>query len=379
MAIEIKKPTTFTEGALLLWTDEPNCYDQSGTGGDETTFGYQDIGTDESPSIRFHTWETKGQTYTATTLKLKWKTSIQVGDDEFGIKYTKDGGSQWNDLVTKGVNRSSSYTTAEIPLNINQDLTQVEVRVNSDKIKGGDGCDLQISDIWTEGTYTSGGVNVPINQIVSKVVMFAVTVLTGVIVLIGQLVASVVPYSVSVKIGQTVLVNLQTIKIIPYSPTIKTGAKVPINLLNTKIIQYPVTVGGGISVPINLLTLETNTIAPTVSGGAKVSINQIVNEIIPYPVTIITGDVIVPINLIIHKLITYPVTVFTEYGVTVPVNLITNKLIPYSVTIIEPSIEVLNLESFIHRTLNLTSLDSTGELNLTSKIHRQLDLTSTID
>lgn len=333
--IEIKKPTTFTEGTALLWTNEPNCYDQSGTGGDETTFGYQSLNGDDVPSIRFHTWETKGQTYTATVLKLKWKTSIQTGDDEFGIEYTKNGGSQWNDIVAKGANRSSSYTTAQISLDANQDLTQVEVRVNSDKVKGPDNCDLQISDIWTEGTYTSGGVSVPINQLVSKVTMFAVTVLTSATILVGQLTANIIPHSVEVKIGQAVPVNLQTAKIIPYSPTVKTGAKVSINLLNTKITPYPVTVAGGISVPINLLTLETNTIAPIVSGGAKVSVNQIVNKITPYPVTVVTGgDIIVPINLITHKLTLYPVVVIG--GIKVEVSQLINKLKPYPVTVLAP-------------------------------------------
>lgn len=154
MATEIKKPTTFTEGALLLWTNESNAYDQSGTGGDETTYAYQSLDTDESPSIRFHTWETKGQTYTATILKLKWQTSIQTGDDEVHIEYTKNGGSNWYDLLAKGVNRSVGFSTAQISLDANQDLTQVRVRVSSDKVKGADGCDFRISDIWTEGTYT---------------------------------------------------------------------------------------------------------------------------------------------------------------------------------------------------------------------------------
>jgi len=152
MALEIKKPTTYTGGTY--WTSIANCYDQAGVGGDETTFGYQNINNDETPSIRFHTWGTKGQTYTATELKLKWKTSIQTGDDEFGIEYTKNGGGAWLPLLAIGFNRSTTYVTESISLDTNQDLTQVEVRINVDKLKGSDNCDLQISDIWTEGTYT---------------------------------------------------------------------------------------------------------------------------------------------------------------------------------------------------------------------------------
>jgi len=156
MSIEIKKPTTFTEGALALWTNESNAYDQSGTGGDETTYAYQSLDTDESPSIRFHTWQAKVETYTATVLKLKWETSIQTGDDEVHIEYTKNGGGAWADLLAKAANRSVGFSTAQISLDANQDLTQVEVRVSSDKLKGGDGVEFMVSDIWTEGEYTGG-------------------------------------------------------------------------------------------------------------------------------------------------------------------------------------------------------------------------------
>ena len=400
--IEIKKPTTFTEGALLLWTNEAYCYDQSGTGGDETTFGYQSLDTDEAPSIRFHTWETKGQTYTATVLKLKWKTSIQTGDDEFGIEYTKNGGGQWGDLVTKGANRSSSYTTAEIALDTNQDLTQVEIRVNSDKIKGGDGCDLQISDIWTEGTYTEGGVTVDVNWLVSKVVMLAVTVLTSATILVGQLTAKVIPFSPEVKTGQTVAVNLQIAKVIPYSSIIKTGATVEtnllinkivpysvtvevgggvvveVNLLNTKSIPYPITVKSSANIPVNLLTnnivpinpvvtggasISTNlltnniiSISPIVSGGANVQVNQLIAKLVPHSVTVdIGGGVNILVNQLISEVIPYPVDVIAEYGVTVPANLITNKLIPYPVTV---PILIKSVKGIVSETLRINGFIS---------------------
>ena len=308
--IEIKKPTTFTEGTQLLWSNELNCYDQSGTGGDETTFGYQSLNGDDIPSIRFHTWETKGQTYTATVLKLKWKTSIQTGDDKFGIEYTKNGGSNWNDLVAMGVNRSSSYATAEIALDANQDLSQVEVRVNSDKIKGPDNCDLQISDIWTEGTYTEGA-TFPVNQIVSKITMLAVTVLAGGVFLVSQPTAKVVPYNLTVKSGQPFIQNLQTIKVIPYSPTIKNDPVVSVNRLITEIVPYPITVQGETNILTNLLINKVVPINLTV-GNAKIQINQSVVKLVPYSVTVIVGSGTIPVNLIINKLVSYPLVVTGE-------------------------------------------------------------------
>lgn len=156
MPTEVKKPTANTE--YDNWTTPAYCYDFPATAGDESTMGYYEIIADTAPSIQFHTWAAKGQTYTATVLYLKWKTSIQTGDDEWGIEYTKDGGTGWNDLLAMGVNRSVGYSTAQIALDANQDLTQVEVRVNCDKVKGGDGLDIQISDIWTEGEYSGGAI-----------------------------------------------------------------------------------------------------------------------------------------------------------------------------------------------------------------------------
>lgn len=156
MATEIKKPTTFAEGVLNLWTDESNAYDVSGTGGDESSYAYQVLDTDESPSIRFHTWQAKVETYTATVLKIKWQTDIDTGDDFVHVEYTKNGGGAWADLLAKFAHRSLTWDIAEISLDANQDLTQVEIRVSSDKEKGGDGCDFRISDIWTEGEYTVG-------------------------------------------------------------------------------------------------------------------------------------------------------------------------------------------------------------------------------
>lgn len=155
MATEVKKPTDFTEAAGLQWTNEPQAYDTS-TAGDETTSADGTLAVDdEDPSITYHTWAAKGQTYTQTLLKMKWSTNDLTGDDEWHAEYTKNGGGAWLDLVAYGTNRNTTIQTAQVTLDANQDLTQVQVRIRLEKQKGGDGDTLYIWDIWTEGEYTA--------------------------------------------------------------------------------------------------------------------------------------------------------------------------------------------------------------------------------
>lgn len=155
MATEVKKPTDFTEDASALWTDEALAYDQAGAG-DETTLAYAAPEGDVAPSITWHTWAIKGQTYTATVLKVKWDCVLLTGDDHWGIEYTKNGGGAWADLLADGLNRSATIVTTEIALDTNQDLTQVQIRLNIVQEKGSDGHTVRIYDVWTEGEYTAG-------------------------------------------------------------------------------------------------------------------------------------------------------------------------------------------------------------------------------
>ena len=151
---EIKKPTTHTDAPGNSWTNPGQCYDTA-TAGDETTEGNVYNFADENPDITFHTWDTKGQTYTATVLKVKWKTSGSFSNDKFAIQYSKDGGNLWNDLVPLGVHNETTIQTSSTSLDANQDLSQVQIKVVEDRFGVGDKDYIYIYDIWTEGTYTS--------------------------------------------------------------------------------------------------------------------------------------------------------------------------------------------------------------------------------
>lgn len=288
MAIEYKKPTTYIADSGTAFSNPAQAYD--GSPGDETTCADQYNAADGI--ARWHIWVSKVETYTATQLHVKWKTSGGFDNDAFAIEYTKNGGGTWLELVPMGVHNETTIQDSNIALDANQDLTQVEVRVNFDRVGGGDKDYLYIYDIWTEGEYTAGGVSVPVNQIVSKIVMFAVTVLTGATVLVGQLTANVTPYS----------------------PTVKTGAKVETNLLITKVVPYPVTVevAGGVSVDVNLITTNVTPYSPTIKTGATFEANLLTSKVVPYEVTVETvSGVTIPVSQLITKVVPYEVTINT--------------------------------------------------------------------
>ena len=154
MATEVKKPTAFTDGSAV-WSNEGQAYDTV-TAGDETTYADSTMSGDFNPSILFYAWGTKGQTYTATVLKVKWLCAQAQTDDTWGIQYTKNGGSNWYDLLAEGNNSSAVIVTEQVSLDTDQDLTQVQVKVVSNQTKNPDGHNVRIYDVWTEGEYTAG-------------------------------------------------------------------------------------------------------------------------------------------------------------------------------------------------------------------------------
>lgn len=151
MPTEIKKPIADTVDSGTGFTNPNQAYDFSDTGGDEST--YADAYNAADFIHRFHTWASKGFTYTTTQLHIKWNTSGGFSDDQFAIQYTKDGGLQWNDLVPLGVHNETAIQDSNVALDANQDLTLVEVKVIFDRVGGGDKDTVYLYDIWTEGTY----------------------------------------------------------------------------------------------------------------------------------------------------------------------------------------------------------------------------------
>lgn len=153
MAFEYKKPTAYTTDSGTAFTNPGQAYD--GNEGDEATNA--NLLNAADGIARWHTWAAKGETYTSTNLYVKWGTDGGFSNDEFAIEATKDGGSNWDlVLLANAVHNDVGVNQASVALNANQNLTQVEVRVNSNRVAGGDGANVYIYDIWTAGEYTPG-------------------------------------------------------------------------------------------------------------------------------------------------------------------------------------------------------------------------------
>ncbi|MCK5317809.1 MAG: hypothetical protein KAJ55_07830 [Anaerolineales bacterium] len=150
MAIEVRKPTAHTIHGKSKWWGAAHAYNNPSVPGEDWTCASLVTWGDKYPSITWHTWAAKGQDYVATTLKVLWHTSADVGDDRWDIRYTKDGGNTWFDLLPMGVNRGTKVV-ASVALDANQDLSLVQIEVNTDKVKSADPVQPQVYDIWTEG------------------------------------------------------------------------------------------------------------------------------------------------------------------------------------------------------------------------------------
>lgn len=155
MAYEIKKPLNYSP-STGNFTDPANAYDQSGIAGDEATSVTINLAVNDGYQITYDIWETKVEAaYASTQLKVKWKTELVSGEDEWKVEYTKDGGDNWFDLLSLGPNRNLTIQTASIALDTDQDLTQVKLRVYTNRVGTGDGDQIHVFDIWTEGSFSS--------------------------------------------------------------------------------------------------------------------------------------------------------------------------------------------------------------------------------
>jgi len=106
---------------------------------------------DRSPSITYRNWQTTTFNYTTLTLKVN-RYSFGHVDDRWGIKYSTNGGNTWQDLDAMS-SQNIARATIEINLLPNQDLSQLRIRIDTDKVGKADNGHLYIYDIWTEGNY----------------------------------------------------------------------------------------------------------------------------------------------------------------------------------------------------------------------------------
>jgi hypothetical protein len=369
MAIEIRKPTTYTDYDTFY--HPANCYDGS-TGGDESTYGYTDIGSDYIPCTVFHTWQTKGETYTATTLKLKWQTSATGGDDEWGIDYTKNGGSNWYALVAMGVNRNTSWQTAQVSLDANQDLTQVQVRLNTNKIKGPDGINAHISDIWTEGEYTAGTpANAPVTTSALSVIPIAVAVVGSAVVSAVQSVVDAIPIALTVIGSVVVPITTSTVGVVPYDVSVDIGQSAPATTSTVDVVPYDVTVNGNANVSISHSVVDTvpYDVAVSVGGSANAPITQSVVDVVSADVAISCG-VSANASQSVIEVIPYGVSVSTEGDAEAVITQLVIDVVPYDTGFQTDVLRILKLLLKKSKVLSIKPMPHTGGLTMrTRRIH----------
>ena len=150
-SLQIKKPTSHADSTG--WTTPARAYNYPDTPGDQSDSGSDSRMPDRDPAILFYNWAAKTETYTAALLKVNWNTNGSYSNDRFALRYTKDGGTSWQDIVPLDLHNETAIQTSTISLDNNQDLSLVQVKVVSDRVGSADPGTLYIYDIWTEGVF----------------------------------------------------------------------------------------------------------------------------------------------------------------------------------------------------------------------------------
>jgi len=145
--IEIRKPTAHTDFAGRT-TNDALAYDYP----DGTTFAATRYDITRNPSITFHTWQPPTKTYTSLVLKYRYHAAGAI-DDTYAVAYSLDGCSgQFTNLISP-TSVSVPDTTISVNLNPTQNLSQLCLKIYTQRVGGADGRRIYTRDIWTEGTY----------------------------------------------------------------------------------------------------------------------------------------------------------------------------------------------------------------------------------
>src|SRR4030042_4326078 len=147
--LQVKKPTARTDSTG--WTTPALIYNYPDTPNDQSDSGSDTSMPDRDPAILLYDWAQKTEIYTSTVLKVNWRTNGLHLNDRFAIRYSKDGGTNWLDLVPMGVHNETTIQASSVNLDNNKDLTLVRLEVVSDRLPNpqADGGTLYIYDIWT--------------------------------------------------------------------------------------------------------------------------------------------------------------------------------------------------------------------------------------
>lgn len=145
--IEIRKPTAHTDFAGRT-TNDAWAYDYP----DGTTFASTRYDFTANPSITFHTWENSTKVYNSLVLKYRYHAEAGI-DDRYAVGYSTTGCTgTFTDLISQ-TSAGAPDTTISVNLSTGQTLSQLCLKIYSQRVGGADARRVYTRDIWTEGSH----------------------------------------------------------------------------------------------------------------------------------------------------------------------------------------------------------------------------------
>ena len=152
LTTEVLKPTDYTWNGKGNNLNPEYAYDFT-TGGDSTTYNSFEVGFSNSdPTQRYHTWQTSSNTHSDRRLYIR-RSGTGNDNDTWSIHYSINGGSSYDTIETDLLNPSIGTTTA-VSISTGLDLSQLVVKISTDKSGGPDGGYAYIYDVWLECDFT---------------------------------------------------------------------------------------------------------------------------------------------------------------------------------------------------------------------------------
>jgi hypothetical protein len=145
--LEVRKPTARNDSGGHT-TDDTSAYDLD----DGTTFATTRTDFDSNPSILFRAWQLPAQTYDSLVLKYRYNADVAI-DDTYAVAYSTTGCTgAFVDLIAS-TSSGASDTTISVNLLPDQNLSNLCLKIYTDRVGSRDSGRLYTRDIWTEGTY----------------------------------------------------------------------------------------------------------------------------------------------------------------------------------------------------------------------------------
>ncbi|OHA70375.1 MAG: hypothetical protein A3F15_02440 [Candidatus Wildermuthbacteria bacterium RIFCSPHIGHO2_12_FULL_40_12] len=144
---EIRRPLSHTDPSPKKTTDPGLAYDnQNGN-----TFSATLYDTTKNPSILFRTWELPTMNYSVLTLNYRYHAD-QAIDDQYAIAYSTNGcqGNFIDWVLPTSI--SAPDTTISVNLPPTQNLSQLCVKIYTQRVDSKDQANIYTRDVWTEGT-----------------------------------------------------------------------------------------------------------------------------------------------------------------------------------------------------------------------------------